>query len=296
MPKQKPPTTEAPPEPTWFDRHHFKLTLSFLSLLFVLFFFWNSIFFSIYPGEAGVLWRRFWGGTVLTRYFPEGFYAIMPFNRLYVYDVRLQAQNDDVVFLTRNGLLLSVKWATVFQPRRDALARLHVDLGPNYKETFMRPKTLHALRAVLGNYTHEEIYARDEDGLLDEIYDRLVGEVGTYIFLERVMVTELLLPEKIQEAIDDKLTQEQIALSYPYRIAREYQEKQRKIIEAEGIAQFESISGIPILQWRGIEATVELAQSQNAKIIVIGTSANGLPIILNTGDGSVTTGGGGGGQ
>lgn len=285
MAASKPPKSEKKKKQSWFDRHHFKLTLGFLTLLFLIFFFWNSIFYSIYPGEAGVLWRRFWGGTVLDQYFPEGFYAILPFNRLYIYDVRLQAQNDDVVFLTRNGLLLSVKWATVFQPRRDRLARLHVDLGPAYKETFMRPKTLHALRAVLGNYTHEQIYARDEDGLLDEIYDRLVSEVGEYIHVERVMITELLLPAQIQQAIDDKLTQEQIALSYPYRLSREYQEKERKIIEAQGIRDFEAISGIPILQWRGIEATVQLAESPNSKIIVIGTSAEGLPIILNTGEG-----------
>jgi regulator of protease activity HflC (stomatin/prohibitin superfamily) len=35
-----------------------------------------------------------------------------------------------------------------------------------------------------------------------------------------------------------------------------------------------------ILEWKGIEATEKLANSPNAKIVVIGNSKNGLPLIL----------------
>jgi prohibitin 1 len=36
------------------------------------------------------------------------------------------------------------------------------------------------------------------------------------------------------------------------------------------------------LRWRGIEATLELARSPNAKVVVVGSGRNGLPLILNT--------------
>jgi len=35
-----------------------------------------------------------------------------------------------------------------------------------------------------------------------------------------------------------------------------------------------------LLEWKGIEATELLAKSPNAKIVVIGSGKNGLPLIL----------------
>jgi regulator of protease activity HflC (stomatin/prohibitin superfamily) len=35
-----------------------------------------------------------------------------------------------------------------------------------------------------------------------------------------------------------------------------------------------------LLEWKGIEATEKLANSANAKVVVIGNSKTGLPIIL----------------
>jgi hypothetical protein len=40
------------------------------------------------------------------------------------------------------------------------------------------------------------------------------------------------------------------------------------------------------LKWRGIEATLQLATSPNAKVVVVGGGSNGMPLILNTDDGA----------
>ena len=64
----------------------------------------------------------------------------------------------------------------------------------------------------------------------------------------------------------------------------EIKEAERKKIEAAGIAEFQTIvtTGISeqLLKWKGIEATMEIAKSPNAKVVIIG-GENGLPIILN---------------
>jgi regulator of protease activity HflC (stomatin/prohibitin superfamily) len=60
--------------------------------------------------------------------------------------------------------------------------------------------------------------------------------------------------------------------------------QQRKIIEAEGIRQFEELSKIPILKWKGLEVTSEFAKSNNSKIIIMGNGKNGLPLLLNSDD------------
>lgn len=67
-------------------------------------------------------------------------------------------------------------------------------------------------------------------------------------------------------------------------LEKERQEAERKRIEAQGVADFQRIvsQGISeqLLKWKGIEATMEISRSQNAKVIVIGSGKDGLPIIL----------------
>jgi hypothetical protein len=65
---------------------------------------------------------------------------------------------------------------------------------------------------------------------------------------------------------------------------------ERKKIEAEGISEFQQIVSQGIsdsyLRWRGIEATLQLAQSSNSKIVIVGSGKDGLPTILGNVDGS----------
>jgi regulator of protease activity HflC (stomatin/prohibitin superfamily) len=69
-------------------------------------------------------------------------------------------------------------------------------------------------------------------------------------------------------------------------LTKERQEADRKRIEAQGIADFQRIvaAGISeqLLRWKGIEATEKLANSQNTKVIIVGSGKDGLPIILDT--------------
>ena len=81
---------------------------------------------------------------------------------------------------------------------------------------------------------------------------------------------------------------DQEAQKMRFVLDKERQEAERKAIEAEGIRKFQSIvrQGIDeqLLRWKGIEATIQLAQSSNAKIVVIGQGKDGLPLILNGAD------------
>ena len=61
-------------------------------------------------------------------------------------------------------------------------------------------------------------------------------------------------------------------------------EAQKQRIEAQGKADANRILSASlnekILQDKGIEATVKLAESPNTKVIVIGSGDSGMPIIL----------------
>ena len=104
------------------------------------------------------------------------------------------------------------------------------------------------------------------------------------MLVESVLLRDIQLPATLKASIEAKQQAEQEALAMNFRLQKETQEAQRKRIEAAGIRDFQQIvaQGISpqLLEWKGIEATETLAKSANAKIVVIGNSKNGLPLIL----------------
>ena len=102
--------------------------------------------------------------------------------------------------------------------------------------------------------------------------------------VEKVLLRSATLPAILATAIEKKLEAEQQSEQMKFVLNKETQEAERKRIEAKGIADFQKIvtTGLndAFLRWKGIEATAKLADSQNSKVVVIGSGKDGLPIIL----------------
>jgi regulator of protease activity HflC (stomatin/prohibitin superfamily) len=266
----------------WFRDYSIYMAIAILVVLFFVVLASNRIIHNIGPGERGVRWSRFGGGTVLTETYPEGLRLIYPWDRMYVYNVRVQEIHDTVTVLSSNGLPITIAYSCRFHPFPSSLPDLHQRYGPEYADTLVRPEVISALRVVIGNYRPEDIYARDEAGLLDEIFTVLQANLTNHdIVAQDVLMKELRLTPELEAAINEKLIQEQTALKYEFTLKSEEGERQRKVIEAQGIKAFSDISRIDILKWRGLQATEALAKSANAKVIVIG-SGQQLPIILGS--------------
>jgi prohibitin 1 len=94
------------------------------------------------------------------------------------------------------------------------------------------------------------------------------------------------LPSQLTEAIEQKQRADQESQRMEFILTKEKQEADRKRIEAKGIADFQKIvaAGISeqLLRWKGIEATLKIAESSNTKVVIIGSGKDGLPIILDT--------------
>jgi regulator of protease activity HflC (stomatin/prohibitin superfamily) len=276
-----------PPPPSLLSRVAFRfreysiyLAIAILVVLFFVVLASNRIIHNIGPGDRGVLWSRF-GGTRLDRTYPEGLQVTFPWDRLYIYSVRVQELHDTVTVLSSNGLPITVTYSCRYHPFPATLPDLHQRYGPLYADTLVRPEVISALRVVIGNYRPEDIYARDEAGLLDEIFTVLQANLTNHdVVVQDVLVKELRLTPELEASINEKLIQEQQALMYEFKLKTEEGERQRKIIEAQGIKSFQDISHLDILKWRGIEATLALAKSPNTKVVVIGNTQNQMPIIL----------------
>jgi len=172
-----------------------------------------------------------------------------------------------------------------FQPDYEKLGLLHQQKGENYVDRVLLPTIRSAARSVVGRYTPEQLYSSKRDAIQQEIFEETKKIVGNqYIQLNEVLVRDVTLPTTIKEAIERKLKQEQEALEYEFRLEKARKEAERQKIDAEGKATANTILSASltdkILKEKGIEATLQLAKSPNAKVVVVGSGDGGMPIIL----------------
>ncbi len=252
--------------------------------IFVLIFISKSTV-TLEAGEAGVLWKRF-GGGVVTDQPPlgEGFHLVAPWNTVIVYETRQQELTEKMKVLSSNGLDIQLEATAWYQPKWEQLGYLHQTKGTNYLDRVLKPAMRSATRSVVGRYTPEQIYSSKRDAIQEEIFDETKKIVeDQYIQLNDVLVRDVTLPTAIKDAIERKLGQEQESLEYEFRLEKAKKEAEKQRIEAQGKADANRILSASltdkILQDKGIEATLQLSQSPNTKVVVVGGS-DGLPLIL----------------
>jgi regulator of protease activity HflC (stomatin/prohibitin superfamily) len=275
----------------WLRGHELGLTLLGLTFTLLFIYFWPKIVISIPSGFRGVLWSRF-SGTHINRLYREGLHLILPWDVMTQYDVRFQSVDRTFTLLSQDGLPVDVEVTMRFKPSETRLGALHARVGPSYVDTIVIPETAAALRAVIGNYRPEALYGAGFENIQQEVTEYAVPQTGIrYVVLDDLLIRRIILPPAVIAAIEGKFQQEQAAAEMQYRITRETQEANRKQIEARGIEAYNNTVAPTLtqelLQYKGIEATLELAKSTNSKVIVIGASNSGLPLILNP-DGSVS--------
>ncbi len=261
-----------------------RAALIFFVLILVLFIS-NSTFLTIDAGERGVLFRPFSGGLDKTNIYQPGFHLVAPWNTMYVYNVRETQVDEEMEVLSSNGLNIRTDMTVRVNPKFDKIGDLHEKFGRDYLNSLIRPEIRSAVRAVIGRFEPEQLYSSKREEVQQMIQEELEERLGAnYVELRATLIRDIQLPEKIKAAIERKLQQEQEAAEYKYRLDKEQQEAARKIIEAKAKAEANRILNASlttnILKDKGIEATLELANSPNTKVIVVGGDGDGLPLIL----------------
>jgi regulator of protease activity HflC (stomatin/prohibitin superfamily) len=239
------------------------------------------------------LWLRFFGGTVEDFHYGEGTKVIFPWDKIYVYDTRVQQKTEKFDVLTRDGLQISAEVTVRFRLRPDSLGTITAYAGPEFVDSLLMPSVAAVVRLEAAKQAIDEVYstgrgtleAKSLAGIREAVNNLIPNQLhkGDEIDIEDFRIRSIILPPSLQTAIENKLSQFQMSQQYKYILTREEQEKERKQIEAQGIKAFQDIvsSGISenYLRWKGIDATLKLADSPNAKIVIIG-GKEGLPVIL----------------
>ena len=271
-----------------------------------------NVIVTIPTGQVGVLWKRFRGGTQLDPRLlkEEGLRVLLPWDKLFLYDLKLQTTTDSYNAISKDGVNLSVNLNIRFRLKHDAIPQLHQVIGPDYIAHLVRPEIGNRTREIIAEYTAEEVYSTKRQEVQKRIRTHTEAMLGQSMVQRSVeeseygehyrialhamlnlydtLVLGLELPPSVVAAINRKVEQYYLVQEYAFRVDREKKESERKRIEAEGISAFQQIVSQGIsdsyVRWRGIEATLQLAQSPNSKIVVIGGGKDGLPIILGNMD------------
>ena len=269
-----------------FPSNIIKYVFLFILIMMIFSILTSTVFVTIPPGHKGVLFKRLGEGVVTDKVYNEGFNIVAPWNTLEKYDVRFTDQDEPMDVLSKNGLSIKVDLSYRFHPIPNEVGFLHKEVGKNYAEGIIKPEIRSATREVIGKYLPEELYSTKRDAIQDEIYEMTRSAlIPKHLNLDAVLIRSVELPSTLKNAIEAKLQEEQLSFQYEFKLDRERKEAERKIIEAQAKADANKILNASltdkILQDKGIEATLELAQSPNSKVVIVGGGDAGLPLILN---------------
>lgn len=293
---------------TVFNRLKYGISFSVLIFLFLLIVLWDRVVHVVPPGHGAVVWhsiRAFIPGYT-ANLVGEGLKLVWPWDKFYLYDLRLRTYTETYSVVSQEGLHFEIDMTIRWRVVGDNLVRLNQEVGQNYLHSMLIPDVGSILREIVATFPAEALYTISREDVQDQIYDDITSpEPPNYIgprdstgeeyaiLLQDTLLTNIRLPETLKEAIERKLSEAEMVEQYQFRVERERLESERKQIEAEGIRNFQETVAPAItasyLEWRGIEATIELAKSNNSKVVVIGNSSNGLPLILDTKTDAVVT-------
>jgi prohibitin 1 len=263
-------------------------------LIACVLFFWSA-WTPITAGHVGVI--STFGAVNTTEVLSEGANFVMPYRSVYEQTIQTINYTTDADVLSKDGLGIKIDVSIPYRLNGETAAWVYQNFGTDWQEDIITPSIRSAIRDAAALFTSEDVYSRRRDSLQVVMSKFATKEVTKYferysrsngIEIGDLMLRNIILPKQIIDAIERKLESDQAQQQMDFVIQKETKEAERKRIEAGGIKDFQEIvsQGISdkLLEWKGIEATVKLAESPNTKVVVIGSSKDGLPLILGGGN------------
>ena len=224
-------------------------------------------------------------GRVTGQVLPEGTHLIFPFKTVNRMAIRTVELKETASVPSEEGLIITLDTSLLFRLDPAMAAEIYKKVGPGYLDVVVEPTLRSAIRTATSAHNANALYTGAREEVAKQVQKELEERLGPRgIIIESVLLRDIQLPQMLKQSIEGKQQAEQDALRMTFVLQKEKQEAERKRIEAQGIADFQRIvaQGISpaLLEWKGIEATEKVATSTNAKVVMIGSPRNGLPIIF----------------
>lgn len=265
-----------------------------IAILFIVLGAITSCFVQIDAGEVGVT-KLF--GKVQPNVLNSGLNVVNPLFEIEKLDVRTQnytmtgindekhnAGDDAIKVLTADGLEVTIDLTVLYRVSPSEAPRLIRETGADYEDKIVRPISRTRIRDNAVYYEAIALYSTKRDEFQARIFKGIEADFKSRgLMLENLLVRNITLPTAVKSTIEQKIQAEQESQKMQFILAKERQEADRKRVEAQGIADYQRIISESLtdkqLQYEQIKATMELAKSQNAKIIM--TGGRSTPVILD---------------
>ncbi|MBI1806851.1 MAG: prohibitin family protein [Ignavibacteria bacterium] len=226
-------------------------------------------------------------GTVPDLTLKSGINVVNPLARVIKMSIQTLEVKETMDTPSKEGLTTQIEVSVLFHLNPERAAEVYKTVGENFVEVILEPQFRSVSRGVTSLYEAKALYTAERSSLESLIFDDLKKIVESRgITIEATPMRRVGLPQGLTAAIEEKLRMEQESQRMQFVLQKERQEADRKRIEAQGIADFQKIVTLGIsdnlLRWKGIEATLKIAESNNAKVVIVGAGKDGLPIILDT--------------
>jgi len=226
-------------------------------------------------------------GTVSDNTLKAGINFVNPLAQIIKMSIQTQEIKELMDVPSKEGLTVQLEISVLYHLDPERAADVYKTVGEDYIQVILEPQFRSVSRGVTASYDAKALYTSEREVLAQVIMKDLRMTVEPRgIAVETTPLRRVGLPPGLTASIEEKLRAEQESQRMQFVLTKEKQEADRKRIEAQGIADFQKIvaQGISdnLLRWKGIEATMKIAESNNAKVVIIGSGKDGLPIILDT--------------
>ena len=245
----------------------------------------SQLFTVIPAGHVGVL--DFFG-IVSETTLKSGINMVNPLAKVVKFSVQTKELKEQMSVLSREGLTIGLEISALYRLDSDSAATVYKKISDgDYERVILMPQFRSVSRSVAANFNASALYSTERERLGESIMaelSKIVGQRG--VIIESTPLRNVALPLQLTEAIEQKQRADQESQRMEFILTKERQEADRKRVEAQGVADFQKIVATTIseqlLRWKGIEATLKIAESNNAKVVIIGSGKDGLPVILDT--------------
>lgn len=233
-------------------------------------------------------------GKVSNQTLPAGVHIVSPFAEVIRFSTRLKDIKETVTVTSSEGLDLNLDVSLQYRVDPNQTQRIYSTIGIDETE-IVTPRFRAIIREIVASYMAKDIYSEKREAIAQQLREELQANLSPLGFVvEEALLRQVILPDKIKVAIEQKLEAEQASQQQQFinekqrqelnfALEKAQKEAQRQKIEAAGVAEANRLmtQGLTnqMLQLKAIEATTKLAESPNSKVVIFGQPEDGLPII-----------------